>query len=192
MRGMDGEKYKCQVVRKCPMITQVPLPRVIRGRLFRSPMPGRYADLEKDISEMKSRGISKVICLAPRSEVEEKSPDYAQRLQTGRFPFPVNRELEIQDRCVPDNEGVFRRKVAEVADLLRSGQGVLVHCAAGIGRTGMFLACVLIDLGQTPDQALRVIGRAGADPETPEQEELVKAWRRRRPSGAKSRRKDSR
>ncbi len=45
---------------------------------------------------------------------------------------------------------------ATVASLekIRSGEGVIVHCVGGTGRTGTVLGCLLRELGYSPDQAV--------------------------------------
>ena len=49
---------------------------------------------------------------------------------------------------------VLWTKVAYVASVVQDGGSVLVHCAAGIHRTGMFAYAVLLALGYTPKAAL--------------------------------------
>eukprot|EP00754_Rhynchopus_humris_P007194 Rhum_TRINITY_DN13366_c0_g1::Rhum_TRINITY_DN13366_c0_g1_i1::g.59481::m.59481 len=49
---------------------------------------------------------------------------------------------------------VLWTKVAYVASVVQDGGSVLVHCAAGIHRTGMFAYAVLMALGYTPKAAL--------------------------------------
>jgi protein-tyrosine phosphatase len=45
------------------------------------------------------------------------------------------------------------------AALLR-GDKVLVHCAAGLGRTGMLVARLLVDAGLSPAEAIARVRRA--------------------------------
>ena len=57
-------------------------------------------------------------------------------------PDPVNEELEV------------RAAVAKVCALLDEGRNVVVHCRAGIGRTGMVIACALTARGYDPDEVI--------------------------------------
>ena len=59
---------------------------------------------------------------------------------------------------------------------LSAGRRVLIHCGAGIGRTGTLAVCVLVALGQTRAEAEAVVRAAGSQPETPEQHALVGWW----------------
>jgi atypical dual specificity phosphatase len=59
--------------------------------------------------------------------------------------------------------------------------GVAVHCAAGLGRTGVIVACYLITLGRTADEAIDEIRnlRPGSI-ETAEQVEAIGLFARGR------------
>lgn len=50
----------------------------------------------------------------------------------------------------------WRELVLEVTRKLREGENVIVHCLGGLGRTGMLIGCVLVELGLEPDEAMRV------------------------------------
>lgn len=52
------------------------------------------------------------------------------------------------------------RGVAWVNEGLGRGDGVLVHCQHGIGRSALLSCCVLVSRGLTPPEALRLARRA--------------------------------
>lgn len=135
--------------------------------LFLHSMPGRREAFSAACAAIAANGVARVVCLAPLEEICEKSPEYASAIQTGlpfeRVPYP------IPDYGVPSDAAQFAELASSVADALRRGENILVHCAAGIGRTGTFAVAVLMALGVPLDDAQRQVKSAGSSAETPEQ-----------------------
>ena len=67
----------------------------------------------------------------------------------------------------------YLQAVAALADRVRAGDGLVLHCAAGIGRTGTTAACLLKRLGLPTVQALQRVRQAGSDPESALQRGLI-------------------
>jgi protein-tyrosine phosphatase len=154
------------------MLRSVSLPLEIRGALFLSSMPGEYESLEQAFQEMRGQGITRIVRLAPIEEIREKSPEYYRALEEGRVPWPVE-ECSVPDGGIPEDRSAFLKTVRYAADWLRAGERVLVHCSAGIGRTGMFAICTLVVLGTSQEDATRTVSEAGSRPEKPVQREFV-------------------
>lgn len=155
------------------MFREVRLPEGINGRLYLHSMPGRWESFEQAAAEVDRLGIRTVVRLTPLHEVEANSPEYARVLRSGRLPWH-ERVLEVPDHGVPEDREAFLRLAEEIAQRLKEGEGVLVHCAAGIGRTGTFATCVLLALGLDVEEATRRVEQAGSCPERGQQEALVR------------------
>lgn len=86
-------------------------------------------------------------------------------------------QLPIRDGGVPDFRFEERWNVvgAEARDILRRGGRLLLHCRAGLGRTGMIAARLLVELGSPPARAIETVRAARPGTiETPAQERHVR------------------
>lgn len=87
--------------------------------------------------------------------------------------------LPIPDVSVPDATfaAAWPTASAVLREHLRAGRGVLVHCRGGLGRSGLVVAGLLIELGEAPAAALARVRavRPGAV-ETAAQERYVLSW----------------
>jgi protein-tyrosine phosphatase len=152
----------------------VQLPANVPGRLWLSAMPGRFEPWNLFEMEAQRGNVALVVCLTPRTELAELSPDYHAAVVAGRVPFRWL-HLPMRNFGVPDDAAGFRHEVNGIAGALRGGDAVLLHCAAGLGRTGSAAACVLKALGAPADEALRAVRAAGSNPQNAQQAGFV-AW----------------
>lgn len=151
-------------------IRRVDLPAGIAGALWLGPMPGRLRPLADDLADLTQQGIARIICLTPAEEIRLKSPDYAARQSD--LGIPVTR-FPIGDFGVPDDGGGLKALAEEAARDLNAGRELFVHCAAGIGRTGMVATCILVALGLSGAEAVAAVAAAGSGPETEVQQQMV-------------------
>ena len=86
-------------------------------------------------------------------------PDFAQAI--ARTPLQWLQE-PITDMATPGpaSMAAWRAQGAALLQALNSGQRVLVHCAAGLGRTGMLVAKLLVLNGVRADEAIAQVRRA--------------------------------
>lgn len=156
------------------MFRTVELPDDVAGKLFLHSMPGRNEPFEAARAAIAASDVTQVVCLAPGAEVAERSPDYARAIESG-VPWR-HVPHAIPDLGVPDDPGAFRKTVDDAAAALRRGENVLVHCAAGIGRTGTFAAAVLCRLGMPLPESRRRVKAAGSSAETREQQAFLETF----------------
>lgn len=122
-------------------------------------------------------GLRHVVCLAAHGPIYDPTPltlahaTDLQDLYSGRFPHnPI-----IEERLI--HEAVH----AAVGKLQR-GEGVVVHCAGGTGRTGTVIGCVLRSLGSSASEVVTYLdhlhkarGKPGW-PESPWQSGVVERF----------------
>jgi protein-tyrosine phosphatase len=154
------------------MFRSVNLPDDVSGRLYLHSMPGRYESYQATLDAVRLKGISQVVCLTSLEEIAGKAPAYARALQRNDVPWQQCM-FPIVDFGVPSDRARFLELVRSIAADLRSGVNVLLHCAAGIGRTGTVASCVLVALGLTAGEAAQRVHAAGSYAERPEQVELI-------------------
>lgn len=140
-------------------------------------------DLQADLQAIRAWGASAIVSLMEGPEFWLLGvPDFETRA-AAEFRWLW---LPIPDRGVPDE--AFERRWAESGPELHSrlaaGERVLIHCRAGLGRTGMIAARLLVEAGLTPLQALNAVRRARPGTvETLPQEQYVLLLPRRRGGG---------
>ena len=150
----------------------VVLPPDIPGTLWLSSMPGRQDAWESFEAEARRAGLALIVCLTPLREVAELSPEYRAALAQSRLPCRwLN--LPIPNFGLPHDLPMFRREIGQIGDELRAGRAVMLHCAAGLGRTGTAAACVLKALGLPEAEALGRVREAGSNPQNASQSGLV-------------------
>ncbi|MFM1887248.1 MAG: hypothetical protein RL026_2405 [Pseudomonadota bacterium] len=142
------------------------------------PWQGDEAATLSRLGRLQAAGID---CFIDLTEPGER-PDYHLLLPDDvryqRFP--------LVDHGVPDDNATMTRVVQHLAAQLAEDRGVYLHCRAGIGRTGMAMACHLIASGDAPPQALERLNqlwqmneRARTWPRVPEtsrQADYVLRW----------------
>lgn len=143
----------------------LPLPAGVAGQLWLQSMPGRLESFGSFLDEARARSLSLVVCLNPLEEVAQLSPAYHKAIAEGRLPFRWQ-HLPMRDFGLGADPSAFAKGVELLQHSLVLGDRALLHCAAGIGRTGTVAACVLKALGLPTEQALKAVRAAGSNPQS--------------------------
>jgi hypothetical protein len=145
------------------------------GSLWLSAMPGRLEPWADFLARARQHHIARVVCLTPRHEVASLSPAYHAAIVAGRLPFTWQ-ALAMRDLGLAEQAQAFREGIDAAAHAVRAGDAVLLHCAAGIGRTGTAAACLLKRLGLPSAVALQCVREAGSSPESALQSGLIDSF----------------
>jgi protein-tyrosine phosphatase len=124
------------------------------------------------VKDWSSEGVHAVVSLLDPVEAKQLDVQHEAELCARHglhfiaFPIP--------DRGVPKREALLKL-LEELAQLLRAGQRVVVHCRLGIGRSSVVLASLLVKSGISAERAFQRIAAArGCEvPDTAEQREWV-------------------
>ncbi len=136
-------------------------------------------DLEHDLDTLVALGASGLVSL-----IEEKE---LQFMGLDTLPIQVRRydlwwkHLPIKDMAIPNRIFEQRWTLERLAlhECLQRGECLILHCWAGLGRTGMMAARLLVEFGLDPRAAvLRVRDARSGAIQTRQQEKYVLKLRR--------------
>jgi protein-tyrosine phosphatase len=132
-------------------LTEIPFG--LPGRVYRSPMPFGAYDTEKIVLDRALQaGVSVVVDLVPDDEAKQKTGKELRRLYKEHGLEVIY--VPVQDFETPQDGGMDAALRAAL-EYARQGLGIMVHCNAGYGRTGTFLACMArLHLGMDGEQAV--------------------------------------
>jgi ADP-ribosyl-[dinitrogen reductase] hydrolase len=161
-----------------------PLPNcywVIPGQLLAGEYPGGSS------REETQERLRKLVAAGVRCFIDLTQPD---ELEPYDHLLPVDVDYmrkPVRDHSVPARREHMADIQMCVDQAIRLGQAVYVHCRAGIGRTGMTVACFLVERGLSGIDALDELNRVWQQcqrasswphvPETDEQSRFVLEWK---------------
>ncbi len=135
---------------------------LIPGQLAKSFIPGN-----DELSVWKKEGIQSVVNLLEHQYDEIVRQERLQGFNVLHSPIP--------DMCSPTIDQL-QIIVKWIDREITYGNRVLVHCFAGIGRTGTILTAYLLFKGSELEDALQKVRAIGAEPQSYEQIEVLEEF----------------
>ncbi|MFZ3002618.1 MAG: protein-tyrosine phosphatase family protein [Undibacterium umbellatum] len=136
------------------------------------PVAGEW--IEDEFRGIAQFGIDRLVSLLEAHEIRElglqTAPDLCGANQIDFVHFP------IKDRGLPSSFSSTQKLVTQLYDDILKGENTVVHCRAGIGRTGLLASAILIRHGMDAVVALATVSKARGItvPDTDEQIDWLK------------------
>lgn len=142
-------------------------------RLAILPRPRGNDWLSDDIAAARRAGVDVIVSALTEEETEELGlADEGKCCRESGVQFL---SFPIEDRSLPSSMSDLRMFLNSVDQEIKENKSVAIHCRAGIGRSSMLCACLLVFRGFSTDQAFRMIqeARGCPVPDTDEQRSWV-------------------
>ncbi|MEI9992385.1 MAG: dual specificity protein phosphatase family protein [Rhizomicrobium sp.] len=128
------------------------------GRLAMMARPLGGKRLTEDIEALRAEGVGKVLSLLETDEAAELHlTNEAEICAANGIAFV---SFPIPDRGLPADDAAFAATTKALADEIAKGETVVVHCRAGIGRSSLAAASILVLAGMPAAQALELLTKA--------------------------------
>jgi protein-tyrosine phosphatase len=134
------------------------IPRDGRGRLATMACPRGGDWLDDELDALKNAGVGVLVSALTNPELAElqlnAEPELARQAGLTYVSFP------IPDRGAPEGVAAVTDLVGQLEERLTGGEFIVVHCRAGIGRSSLIAAAVLVREGLSPEEAWERISAA--------------------------------
>ena len=121
------------------------LPYNLAGKIYRSPMPfSQMFDPDYQVFALyQQHNIRHAVMLPPEHELLRWTGFDLLKYYADNGIDPIH--VPVEDFSTPPY-GAFDAAILQVIQLAKQGENLVIHCHAGIGRTGMFAACLAREL----------------------------------------------
>lgn len=162
---MDGSAAK---IKNLPLLIDTIAIPGVKGQIGISSCPGmtdegscfdHYGDsMTDDLLTIRNWGATALVTLLDESELHvlNNLPRKAIALNLLWIHLPIH------NLSIPDEKFDIQWAWAgpRLCQWLREGQRIVIHCKEGIGRAGLIAARLMIDLGSSPETAIKTVQKA--------------------------------
>ncbi|MDC3107765.1 dual specificity protein phosphatase family protein [Paracoccaceae bacterium] len=159
------------------LLRNIPLNPIKDGQLWISHYPGkteikdRLFQAEIDLFELKKKKIDIVVSLLEKKELEALQIstlfDLIKKNQFTHYYFP------IEDKSVPKNKVELNRLLNKLCVEIHKNKKILLHCNAGLGRSGLIAALICRRLGISESPISYIRKYSPGSIETKDQENMI-------------------
>ena len=128
------------------------------GSLSIMSKPSGGENLRDDLRYLKNSGFTHIISLLEAHEASELSLELESSI-CAELGISFN-QCPVADRSIPKEPNVFIESVVCAYNAIDAGANLIAHCRAGIGRSGIYTASVLIYHGLSISDAFDLVSTA--------------------------------
>lgn len=122
------------------------------------PRPGRFQNLDEDLKALAQAGVQVLVSLLEPDEARrlglEREREACEQAGLQFVSFPV------RDHSTPSDPQAALQMAAALAARVRSGERVVFHCFAGIGRSATLALLTMASLGVPLPEATELLSEA--------------------------------
>src|SRR5260370_33458700 len=122
-------------------------------RLAILPRPRGWDWLEDDVAGARRSGVDCIV--SALTEAEKQELGLSEEAKCCNESTIEYLSFPIEDRSLPDSEGNLNTFIDSLDERVKQGKSVAIHCRAGIGRSSLLCACLLVRQGFSAGSAFQ-------------------------------------
>mgnify|MGYP005694242495 FL=1 len=158
-------------------LSNIPLKPLTKGQLWISHYPGKIGmenkiiQAEMDLFELKKKKIDIVVTLLEKKELKPLNVSTLfEVIKKHKF---IHYYFPIKDKSVPKKNVELNRLLNDLSFKIRQNKKILLHCNAGLGRSGLIAALLCKKLGISENPISYIRKHRPGSIETKDQEKMI-------------------